>query len=117
MLVEELTSGDKSQHWVQFYHAELDSDEKSYRHRSWSDGKIKVMVATTAFGMGINKPDVRYVIHHSLPQSITHFYQVGPHEMISFIFLQESGRAGRDGLPAFSVVFYSYKDYVRTYLV
>ncbi|KAH9103099.1 hypothetical protein LEN26_015381 [Aphanomyces euteiches] len=99
-LVEELTRGDKSQHWVSFYHADLDSDEKSYRHRAWSEGTIQVMVATTAFGMGINKPDVRYVIHHSLPQSINHF-------------CQESGRAGRDGLPAVSLVFYSYKDYSR----
>ncbi|RHY97805.1 hypothetical protein DYB37_002329 [Aphanomyces astaci] len=75
-LVEDLTGGDPSQHWVAFYHSELDADEKSYRHQAWSSGRIKLIVATMAFGMGINKPDVRYVIHHSLPQSITHFYQV-----------------------------------------
>ncbi|RHY47440.1 hypothetical protein DYB30_006394 [Aphanomyces astaci] len=74
-LVEDLTGGDPSQHWVAFYHSELDADEKSYRHQAWSSGRIKLIVATMAFGMGINKPDVRYVIHHSLPQSITHFYQ------------------------------------------
>ncbi|RHY59413.1 hypothetical protein DYB34_006825 [Aphanomyces astaci] len=76
-LVEDLTGGDPSQHWVAFYHSELDADEKSYRHQAWSSGRIKLIVATMAFGMGINKPDVRYVIHHSLPQSITHFYQLG----------------------------------------
>ncbi|KAF0698286.1 Aste57867_11079 [Aphanomyces stellatus] len=99
-LVDEITQGDKSQHWVAFYHAELDGDEKTYRHQAWSEGTIKLIVATMAFGMGINKPDVRYVIHHSLPQSITHFYQ-------------ESGRAGRDGLPSTCLVYYSYKDYSR----
>ncbi|EQC34066.1 hypothetical protein, variant [Saprolegnia diclina VS20] len=85
---------------ISFYHAALSTSEKTYRHRAWSRGDIKLMIATVAFGMGINKPDVRYVIHHSLPQSITHYYQ-------------ESGRAGRDGLPAECIVYYAYEDFTR----
>ena len=61
---------------VSFYHADLDSNEKSRRHREWSLGRISVLCATIAFGMGIDKPDVRYVMHYSMPKSITHYYQV-----------------------------------------
>ena len=57
---------------VSFYHAELDAEERARRHHEWSVGNINVLCATVAFGMGIDKPDVRYVIHHSLPKSITH---------------------------------------------
>lgn len=67
---------------VSFYHAELDATDRERRHREWSVGQISVLCATIAFGMGIDKPDVRYVIHFSMPKSITHYYQ-------------ESGRAGK----------------------
>lgn len=67
---------------VSFYHAELDDAERARRHHGWSNGQINVLCATIAFGMGIDKPDVRYVIHYAMPKSITHYYQ-------------ESGRAGR----------------------
>lgn len=82
---------------VSFYHAELDPDERQRRHHAWSTGRISVLCATIAFGMGIDKPDVRYVIHHSLPKSITHYYQ-------------ESGRAGRDGEKADCILFYTFRD-------
>jgi bloom syndrome protein len=61
---------------ISFYHAGLEAEERAHRHHEWSKGKIKLICATVAFGMGINKPDVRYVIHHTIPQSVTHYYQV-----------------------------------------
>lgn len=83
------------------YHAGLSGSERERVQEAWMRGEeTQVMVATIAFGMGINKPNVRFVFHHSIPKSMEGLYQ-------------EQGRAGRDGLAAKCIVFYDYGDKIR----
>lgn len=79
------------------YHAGLTDLDKDTRQQAWQAGKVRVMVATNAFGMGIDKPDVRLVIHMDLPDSVEAYFQ-------------EAGRAGRDGQTAYAVLLYHRGD-------
>ena len=79
------------------YHAGLTNAEKDYRQINWTKNRVRVMVATNAFGMGIDKPDVRLVIHYQMPDSLEAYFQ-------------EAGRAGRDGKTSYAVLLYNHHD-------
>ena len=80
-----------------FYHAGLDHEVKDQRQRDWQQDRVRIIVCTNAFGMGIDKPDVRLVMHYDCPDSIEAYFQ-------------EAGRAGRDGKPAQAILLYNNSD-------
>jgi ATP-dependent DNA helicase RecQ len=82
------------------YHAGMDADERELVQRQFLNDKIDIVVATVAFGMGINKSNVRYVVHHDVPRSVESYYQ-------------ETGRAGRDGLESEAMLLFDEKDAAR----
>lgn len=80
-----------------YYHAGLTMEQRSVKQESWKTNRTRIIVATNAFGMGIDKPDVRFVIHKDMPESLEAYYQ-------------EAGRAGRDEQKAYAVLLYNYAD-------
>ncbi|MDD2681148.1 MAG: RecQ family ATP-dependent DNA helicase [Patescibacteria group bacterium] len=87
------------------YHAGIDSDSRGWVQEQFMQGKAQVVVATNAFGLGINKKDIRFVIHHDLPGTLEAYYQ-------------EAGRAGRDGLTSYCILFYSPSDrYLQEFFI
>ena len=83
-----------------FYHAGLSKDLRNHKQDAWKKDEIRVMVATNAFGMGIDKPDVRFVVHYDLPDSLEAYFQ-------------EAGRAGRDGKRAYATLLWNSTDISR----
>jgi len=83
-----------------FYHAGLTAEQRAKKQDSWKSNHTRIIVATNAFGMGIDKPDVRFVIHKDMPDSLEAYYQ-------------EAGRAGRDEQKAYAVLLYNYADRLR----
>ena len=87
------------------YHAGMDAESRDWVQEQFIRGEARVVVATNAFGLGINKKDIRFVIHHDLPGTIEAYYQ-------------EAGRAGRDGLPSFCLLFYNQQDrFLREFFI
>ncbi len=82
---------------VDYYHGGLDFETRLQKQSAWTKDEFKIMISTNAFGMGIDKPDVRFVVHYDIPASLEAYYQ-------------EAGRGGRDGKPAKAVLFYEAED-------
>jgi len=87
----------KNGYSVDYFHAGLKDEEKTQKQTSWKNNECRIIVSTNAFGMGIDKPDVRLVVHLDLPNSVEEYYQ-------------EAGRAGRDEQKAYAVIFYNKTD-------
>jgi ATP-dependent DNA helicase RecQ len=88
-----------------FYHAGMDPESRNWTQENFLKGKTKIIVATNAFGLGIDKKDVRFVIHHDMPGTIEAYYQ-------------EAGRAGRDGAPSLCLLFFAPKDrFLREFFI
>ena len=96
-LINATLSNSQMMHVADFYHAGLPASERTAKQQAWKEGKTRIIVCTNAFGMGIDKPDVRLVIHYDLPDSIEAYFQ-------------EAGRAGRDGEQAWCVLLYAPDD-------